>query len=278
MNTFDSLNLTPAESLTLMGNGWTSFENITITTFVDLLMKGVLELHTKKHPTSFKDYDLYVSPGKNFIHLNRLKPHEKLMAESISCNEGDSCQSLSIAGDQFRIKSGCGWFYKVLYIKSPMQTNGYFYRKENKLLSLVLYYSYPLTDKGQQCQSFVKDLINDGISNLGTWMKTEPKKAISFLDLCGGNFLLIKDAYELKDIIAWRSALSNRLFETNRNALSNYRCLYNYYWNYDKSSEGKNRTRFDPIQRPNRDFLSLDCRFLNDFKSFKDFQKIFNNF
>ena len=84
LNISKSLDLTPAESLMLLGAGWSSSWKMVVVTFVDLLMKRVIEIRPLRYKgRSDRPFEICVRPGQNYSLLDSLKPHERALAKCI---------------------------------------------------------------------------------------------------------------------------------------------------------------------------------------------------
>jgi hypothetical protein len=282
MSLSKSLDLTPAESLMLLDGGWDSPVKMLAFTFADLLMKGVLEVPTRKQTPwhGYLPFEKCVRRGENYRHLDYLKPHEKALAKCVPPCETALCWiPIDEVKYNFERKEvGINWYYKLGFVLCPMLEKGYFRRESKGIFSLKLYYSYPLTEKGQKARSRIEELLNDGILNLERWVKDEPAMANAYFDLCGANILLLQNHYDLKTLLNWSIAASNRMPKNERCSLSERNhCWYDYgLLDHALAKSGSRTSQDRHISRPG--FSSLDFRFLDAFKSFNEFESMLERY
>ena len=252
----------------LLGAGWDSPMKMITFTFADLLMKGVLDVPART-------YGWYVRRGENYRYLDYLKPHEKALAKCVPPNETTFWW---MKYNFERKEVGLNWYYKLGFVLCPMVEKGYFRKESKGIFSLKLYYSYPLTEKGQKTLSRIKELLNDGILNLERWVKDEPTRANAYFDLCGANILLLQKHYDLKTLLKWSMAASNRRPDSGSSVLSEHdHCWYDYGLLNHVLAGSEGRVSQDrPISRP--DFNSLDFRFIDAFKSFNEFERLIERY
>ena len=300
-----SLDLTPAESLMLLGAGWSSSWKMVVVTFADLLMKKVIEIRPLRYNGRFpRTLEICVRPGQNYGLLDRLKPHEKALAKCIriekqpnqyclnydcqyrcrknkKCippDEGQHWIELRTASENFRnTEVGIVWNYKLGFVESLLHEEDYLRKESKKLFSIDLYYSYPLTEKGQKTQAIIKRLMSDGVQNLERWVEEEPERARAYFDVCGGNMLLLQEHFDMKTIINWSRIVSHDITVFERDAQSDYDYWYDYTWREYDLDKARDRIAEGLPASSRRDFMSLDIGFLEAFNSFKEFERAFKN-
>ncbi|HEX7444922.1 MAG TPA: hypothetical protein VF300_00890, partial [Methanothrix sp.] len=140
---------------------------------------------------------------------------------------------------------------------------------------LVLYYSYPLTEKGLQARARIEELVNDCTINLERWVKEEPARAQALISLCGANMLLIQNYYDLKTIVKWARSVANEIPDLESGTYYDYH-WYDYGW-CDSDLAECGVTSQDPPYSSKPGFSSLDFGFMDAFNSFKDFEKAFKS-
>ena len=277
MSILKSLDLTPAESLMLLGEGWSRSEWMLTATFADLLMKRVLEAQPMQLRQGDRSFEIYVRPGENYRYLDRLKPHEIALARCVPPGNKPVWMHLYSVAEKFRRKEvGIVWYFKLGFVRCPMLKNGYFRKEDKGIFSLVLYYSYPPTEKGLEARARIEELVNDCIINMERWVKEEPARAQALIDLCGTNMLLIQNYYDLKTIVEWSRSISNEMpgIESRTSSYYDYH-WYDYGWRESTQDGCSSVTSQDPPRSFKPGFSSLDFGFLDAFNSFKAFEKAF---
>ncbi len=177
----------PAESLLVLEGKKASFKELLKLTFVDLLLKKVLELKTverQPHPNDAIRYYKYISVGKNFYNYKPLD-HEYIYIEAFKKDDSIEIlfQNLIRLGIEKAINAKR---YRLAVSQSP---NLQAYFSQNFLQSLIS--SFSISKEGLKLRTDLQCEISRLELELPSYIKNEPEKAKQKLsELCGNLFLL----------------------------------------------------------------------------------------
>ena len=182
--------ITPAETMLIKDSTSVELKNLMKYTFMDLLLKQVIEIkEISKKPRS-KDKKIrtytYVVSGGNF---SKYKPKNH---ELIYLSPFIKSQSIKILFKNF-IKmayntSNGSWNYKKT-TRSNREINQYF--KQSFLLNL--FKSIKLTDNGVNLKREISDYLNDIDKKIDNLLHNNKKKGLELLLSIGGNIFLLKN-------------------------------------------------------------------------------------
>jgi hypothetical protein len=272
------LDLTPAESLMILDEGRSSSWKLVAVTFADLAMKGIIELRFIRNSNKgllslFRSpFQIYVCPGKYYSLQDRLKPHERALARCICADYEQFSRRSEInmgrAAFNFKRKeTGL-----AVSVHDYLLDLGYFRKEGKKLFSLEIYYNYPLAEKGLEAQARIKELLKEGALNMDRWIHEEPARARAYLNLCGGNVLLIENHCKVKNIFNWSKGIFDKTTDSMCDASYYGYCWYDYFWRGRDPDGWIEETAKVPACPCKPGFASLDPRFLDAFGSFEEFE------
>ena len=218
MPTYQSLNLTPGESLYLKDPWLTYPGHLLKVTFADLLLKKAIKAEVGKSKFLFwTKEEIYVSHGESYSKL-KFRPHENIILSHIA----SSPKKLRDLALDLRKTLKTPTSYSDNFLRDPLMHKGYLRVKEETSLWLFSRAKYELTVKGLDAHDRISYLLYLA-KNLKIWAEEEPARAKAYLSVCGANILLLSP----KDLEIVKS-LSKELDNVQANTDS----YYDYYW-YD---------------------------------------------
>jgi hypothetical protein len=270
------LDLTPAESLMILDEGRSSSWKLVAVTFADLIMKGIIELRFIRNTglsSLFRaPFQIYVWPGKYYCLHDRLKPHERALARCICTDHKQFSRKPEInmrrAAFNFKRKE----VKLAVSVHDYLLNLGYFRKEGKKLFSLEIYYNYPLAEKGLEAQARIKELLKEGALNMERWIHEEPARARAYLNLCGGNVLLIENHCNVKNLFNWSKGIFDKETEFVCDASYYDYCWYDYFWRGRDPDGWIEETAKVPACSCKPGFASLETGFLDAFGSFEEFE------
>jgi hypothetical protein len=278
LNISKLLDLTPAESLMILDDGRSSSWKMVAVTFADLIMKKIIGMRViRKRNRGLSrlirgPFQIYMWPGKYYGLYDRLKPHERALARCICTGyeqfRGRPEINMGRAAFNFKRKE----VGLAVSVHNYLLDLGYFRKEGKKLFSLEIYHNYPLAEKGLEAQARIKELLKEGASNMERWIHEEPARARAYLNLCGGNVLLIENQCNVKKMFNWSKGIFDKKTEFVCDA-----SYYDYSW-YDYSWGGRDPAGCieENVKVPacsfKPGFASFETEFLDDFYSFEEFE------
>lgn len=178
--------ITPAETLLIKSNGNAILKDLLKYTFMDLLLKKVLEVkEIDKKDENETDENTYVVTGENF---NNYKPKDH---ESILINPFLKSESIEILLEQFIkmvYESSSGAHYYRVTTKRNQEISTYF--KSNFFAKL--FGSISLNEEGKKLRKDINDYLGTIDKSINDLLKNDKKKALKLLAAIRGNIFLLK--------------------------------------------------------------------------------------
>ncbi len=214
--------LLPAQSLLVLEGKQASFKELLKLTFIDLLLKQVLELRTveqQPHPNDPVRYYKYISAGKNF---NSYRPVDHEYIYLAAFKESDSIEILF----QNLIRMGVenaqnAKMYRLSISQSP---NLQRYCSQNFVQSIID--SFSITDLGRQLRADLQSEITALERDFPVLIENQPEKAKQWVNELGGAVFLLKniDVSVLARIDSDILAELNKQYQDNDNGIACFGC------------------------------------------------------
>ncbi len=212
-----SLQLTPAESQTLLKPNRDAEVKALKITLADLFLKRVFDI-TSREISRKTTYLL--RPSEHFSSAT-LKPHEDMLRNAYwHCEEQGVQKDSETNGYPVSIIGG------VVNLLGAVQRQGFTEKireslihegcliEKRRFLPPPFNKTFQLTQKGAALKKQVKEMIHQGNQHLKTWLAYQQEEAYSFLQAYGANIFLLKrlDADALKKVAHF--AISNERDDT----------------------------------------------------------------
>ncbi|MEI8003614.1 MAG: hypothetical protein WCG94_04705, partial [Methanothrix sp.] len=198
MSAYQSLNLTPGESLYLKDPGLARPGELLKVTFADLLLKKAIKAEIEKSKFLFwTREEVKFSRGESYAKMT-FKPHEMIILYHISSSPK---KLRDVAMDLYStLKTpSC---YGDNFLRDPLMHEGYLCVKAVSILwpfsstkyakyfSSIEYPKHVLTVKGLDAHDRISYMLYLA-KNLEQWAEEDPARAKAYLSVCGANILLL---------------------------------------------------------------------------------------
>ena len=201
------LELTPAESYLLLDIESKDGKTLMKYSLINLLYKNVLssEVREETEGTVFKKVvkKTYLSRGDRFEDTE-LKAHEKIFCSVMEDdNEIELTEFIKKIFDQYNYDD-----YYELMMKMQSQSGLLNIIEERIFFNIFSKKRKELTEKGEDANSKIKDILSTGKKNLHDWVLNEPARAKAYMAACGANLILL-DGHDMGMLQSYESKLKD---------------------------------------------------------------------
>lgn len=180
---------TPAETLLIKNNNSAELKNLMKYTFMDLLLKKVIEIKdisSRPHPRDKARSYTYVVPGKNLTKYNP-KNHELIFINAFLKSPALKVLFKNYVSMVYGSANGKSSYKKQ--IKSNKEIDSYF--KQSFLFNL--FGVNKLTNNGITIQQEIKDYLIEIDTNINRLLTEDKEKGLELLLQIKGNIFLLKN-------------------------------------------------------------------------------------
>ena len=184
-------NITPAETLLIKDNGSSDLKSLMKFTFMDLLLKKVIEvkeISSRPHPRDRERKYTYVVSGKNLTKYAP-KKHELIFINSFLKSPSLQVLFKNYVSMIYGSANGKSSYKKL--IKSNKEIDGYF----NQSILLNLFSINKLTNKGVITQKELKAYLIEIDNNINHLLTEDKEKGLELLLQIKGNIFLLKNLH-----------------------------------------------------------------------------------
>jgi len=201
------LELTPAESYLLLDIESKDGKTLMKYSLINLLYKNVLssEVREETEGTVFKKVvkKTYLSRGDRFEDTE-LKVHEKIFCSVMEDdNEIELTEFIKKIFDQYNYDD-----YYELMMKMQSQSGLLNIIEERVFFNIFSKKRKELTERGEDANSKIKDILSTGKKNLHNWVLNEPSRAKAYMAACGANLILL-DGHDMGMLQSYESKLKD---------------------------------------------------------------------
>ena len=201
------LELTPAESYLLLNIDNKDGKTLMKFSLINLLYKNVLssEVREETEGTVFKKVvkKTYLSRGDRFEDTE-LKAHEKIFCSVMEDdNEIELTEFIKKIFDQYNYDD-----YYELMMKMQSQSGLLNIIEERVFFNIFSKKRKELTERGEDANSKIKDILSTGKKNLYDWVLNEPARAKAYMAACGANLILL-DGHDMGMLQSYESKLKD---------------------------------------------------------------------
>ena len=201
------LELTPAESYLLLDIESKDGKTLMKYSLINLLYKNVLssEVREETEGTVFKKVvkKTYLSRGDRFEDTE-LKAHEKIFCSVMEDdNEIELTEFIKKIFDQYNYDD-----YYELMMKMQSQSGLLNIIEERVFFNIFSKKRKELTERGEDANSKIKDILSTGKKNLPDWVLNEPARAKAYMAACGANLILL-DGHDMGMLQSYESKLKD---------------------------------------------------------------------
>ena len=201
------LELTPAESYLLLDIESKDGKTLMKYSLINLLYKNVLssEVREETEGTVFKKVvkKTYLSRGDRFEDTE-LKAHEKIFCSVMEDdNEIELTEFIKKIFDQYNYDD-----YYELKMKMQSQSGLLNIIEERVFFNIFSKKRKELTERGEDANSKIKDILSTGKKNLHDWVLNEPARAKAYMAACGANLILL-DGHDMGMLQSYESKLKD---------------------------------------------------------------------
>lgn len=201
------LELTPAESYLLLDIESKDGKTLMKYSLINLLYKNVLssEVREETEGTVFKKVvkKTYLSRGDRFEDTE-LKAHEKIFCSVMEDdNEIELTEFIKKIFDQYNYDD-----YYELMMKMQSQSGLLNIIEERVFFNIFSKKRKKLTERGEDANSKIKDILSTGKKNLPDWVLNEPARAKAYMAACGANLILL-DGHDMGMLQSYESKLKD---------------------------------------------------------------------
>ena len=201
------LELTPAESYLLLDIDNKDGKTLMKYSLINLLYKNVLrsEVREETEGTVFKKVvkKTYLSRGDRFEDTE-LKAHEKIFCSVMEDdNEIELTEFIKKIFDQYNYDD-----YYELMMKMQSQSGLLKIIEERVFFNIFSKKRKELTERGEDANSKIKDILSTGKKNLPDWVLNEPARAKAYMAACGANLILL-DGHDMGMLQSYESKLKD---------------------------------------------------------------------
>ena len=201
------LELTPAESYLLLDIESKDGKTLMKYSLINLLYKDVLssEVREETEGTVFKKVvkKTYLSRGDRFEDTE-LKAHEKIFCSVMEDdNEIELTEFIKKIFDQYNYDD-----YYELMMKMQSQSGLLNIIEERVFFNIFSKKRKELTERGEDANSKIKDILSTGKKNLHDWVLNEPARAKAYMAACGANLILL-DGHDMGMLQSYESKLKD---------------------------------------------------------------------
>ena len=201
------LELTPAESYLLLNIDNKDGKTLMKFSLINLLYKNVLssEVREETEGTVFKKVvkKTYLSRGDRFEDTE-LKAHEKIFCSVMEDdNEIELTEFIKKIFDQYNYDD-----YYELMMKMQSQSGLLNIIEERVFFNIFSKKRKELTERGEDANSKIKDILSTGKKNLHDWVLNEPARAKAYMAACGANLILL-DGHDMGMLQSYESKLKD---------------------------------------------------------------------
>ena len=201
------LELTPAESYLLLDIESKDGKTLMKYSLINLLYKNVLrsEVREETEGTVFKKVvkETYLSRGDRFDDTE-LKAHEKIFCSVMEDdNEIELTEFIKKIFDQYNYDD-----YYELMMKMQSQSGLLNIIEERVFFNIFSKKRKELTERGEDANSKIKDILSTGKKNLHDWVLNEPARAKAYMAACGANLILL-DGHDMGMLQSYESKLKD---------------------------------------------------------------------
>ena len=201
------LELTPAESYLLLNIDNKDGKTLMKFSLINLLYKNVLssEVREETEGTVFKKVvkKTYLSRGDRFGDTE-LKAHEKIFCSVMEDdNEIELTEFIKKIFDQYNYDD-----YYELMMKMQSQSGLLNIIEERVFFNIFSKKRKELTERGEDANSKIKDILSTGKKNLYDWVLNEPARAKAYMAACGANLILL-DGHDMGMLQSYESKLKD---------------------------------------------------------------------
>ena len=201
------LELTPAESYLLLNIDNKDGKTLMKFSLINLLYKNVLssEVREETEGTVFKKVvkKTYLSRGDRFEDTE-LKAHEKIFCSVMEDNnEIELTEFIKKVFDQYNYDD-----YYELMMKMQSQSGLLNIIEERVFFNIFSKKRKELTERGEDANSKIKDILSTGKKNLHDWVLNEPARAKAYMAACGANLILL-DGHDMGMLQSYESKLKD---------------------------------------------------------------------
>ena len=201
------LELTPAESYLLLDIESKDGKTLMKYSLINLLYKNVLssEVREETEGTVFKKVvkKTYLSRGDRFEDTE-LKAHEKIFCSVMEDdNEIELTEFIKKIFDQYNYDD-----YYELMMKMQSQSGLLNIIEERVFFNIFSKKRKELTERGEDANSKIKDILSTGKKNLYDWVLNEPARAKAYMAACGANLILL-DGHDMGMLQSYESKLKD---------------------------------------------------------------------
>ncbi|MAV96646.1 MAG: hypothetical protein CMG06_05850 [Candidatus Marinimicrobia bacterium] len=201
------LELTPAESYLLLDIESKDGKTLMKYSLINLLYKNVLssEVREETEGTVFKKVvkKTYLSRGDRFDDTE-LKAHEKIFCSVMEDdNEIELTEFIKKIFDQYNYDD-----YYELMMKMQSQSGLLNIIEERVFFNIFSKKRKELTERGEDANSKIKDILSTGKKNLPDWVLNEPARAKAYMAACGANLILL-DGHDMGMLQSYESKLKD---------------------------------------------------------------------
>ena len=201
------LELTPAESYLLLDIESKDGKTLMKYSLINLLYKNVLrsEVREETEGTVFKKVvkKTYLSRGDRFEDTE-LKAHEKIFCSVMEDdNEIELTEFIKKIFDQYNYDD-----YYELMMKMQSQSGLLNIIEERVFFNIFSKKRKELTERGEDANSKIKDILSTGKKNLHDWVLNEPARAKAYMAACGANLILL-DGHDMGMLQSYESKLKD---------------------------------------------------------------------
>tara|TARA_B100001094_G_scaffold109612_1_gene105578 strand:+ start:1622 stop:2467 length:846 start_codon:yes stop_codon:yes gene_type:complete len=201
------LELTPAESYLLLDIESKDGKTLMKYSLINLLYKNVLssEVREETEGTVFKKVvkKTYLSRGDRFEDTE-LKVHEKIFCSVMEDdNEIELTEFIKKIFDQYNYDD-----YYELMMKMQSQSGLLNIIEERVFFNIFSKKRKELTERGEDANSKIKDILSTGKKNLPDWVLNEPARAKAYMAACGANLILL-DGHDMGMLQSYESKLKD---------------------------------------------------------------------
>ena len=182
-------NITPAETLLIKDNGTSDLKNLMKFTFMDLLLKKVIEIkkvNSRPHPRDRERTYTYVVSGKNMTKYAP-KKHELIFINSFIKSPSLQILFKNYISMVYGYANGKTSYKKR--IKSNKEIGDYF----NQSILLNLFGINKLTQEGASIQKEIKAYLIEIDNNINHLLTDDKEKGLKLLLQIKGNIFLLKN-------------------------------------------------------------------------------------
>ena len=201
------LELTPAESYLLLDIESKDGKTLMKYSLINLLYKNVLrsEVREETEGTVFKKVvkKTYLSRGFRFEDTE-LKAHEKIFCSVMEDdNEIELTEFIKKIFDQYNYDD-----YYELMMKMQSQSGLLNIIEDRVFFNIFSKKRKELTERGEDANSKIKDILSTGKKNLHDWVLNEPARAKAYMAACGANLILL-DGHDMGMLQSYESKLKD---------------------------------------------------------------------